>query len=57
MARDPKAVATFNAAMADVARLLTPSVTAYDFGPHKKVIDVGGGTGELLVAMLQAHPI
>ena len=56
MARDPKAVATFNAAMADVARLLTPSVTAYDFGPHKKVIDVGGGTGELLVAILQAHP-
>jgi len=56
MARDPKAVTTFNAAMADVARLLTPSVIAYDFGPYRRLIDVGGGTGELLVAMLQAHP-
>jgi hypothetical protein len=56
MSRDPGAVATFNAAMADVARLLTPAVVAYDFSAHTMLIDVGGGTGELLVAILQSHP-
>ena len=56
MARDAGAVATFNAAMADGARLLTPAVAAYDFSAHTMLIDVGGGTGELLVAILRSHP-
>jgi len=28
----------------------------YDFGRHHQVLDVGGGTGSFLVAMLSAHP-
>ena len=56
MAQDQKAIATFNGAMADVARMLTPAVTAYDFSPHRRLMDVGGGTGELLTAILKAHP-
>jgi SAM-dependent methyltransferase len=30
--------------------------TAYDFGSHRRVLDVGGGTGSFLVAILQRHP-
>lgn len=56
MGRDPASVAIFNAAMADVARLVTPALAAYDFSAHKMIMDVGGGTGELLVAVLKAHP-
>jgi SAM-dependent methyltransferase len=29
---------------------------AYDFGRHRRLLDVGGGTGSFLVAMLSAHP-
>jgi tRNA A58 N-methylase Trm61 len=29
---------------------------AYDFAPSAKIIDVGGGAGALLAAILQAHP-
>jgi SAM-dependent methyltransferase len=30
--------------------------TAYDFGRHRRVLDVAGGTGSFLVAILSAHP-
>jgi hypothetical protein len=33
-----------------------PIVAAYDFGRFGTVVDVGGGTGALLAAVLQAHP-
>jgi len=56
MSQDPIAIATFNAAMADIARLLTPVVAAYDFSAHTMLIDVGGGTGELLTAILRSYP-
>ena len=57
MARDPQSVDTFNAAMRDLARLVTPAVLrAYDFSRFTRLIDVGGGTGELLTGILQAYP-
>jgi len=31
-------------------------LAAYDFAPSAKIIDVGGGAGALLAAILQAHP-
>jgi hypothetical protein len=34
----------------------TPAVTAYDFKGVNTVIDVGGGRGDLLAAILRAHP-
>ena len=57
MARDLRNVETFNAAMRDLTRLTTPDVlAAYDFAGISRLIDVGGGTGELLTAILQAYP-
>ena len=57
MARNPQAVETFNAAMRDLARLVMPAVlTAYDFSSFARLIDVGGGTGELLSGILHAFP-
>jgi ubiquinone/menaquinone biosynthesis C-methylase UbiE len=49
--------AVFNHAMVELTRLLTPAVVqAYDFTGCRRIIDVGGGHGELLVAILQAYP-
>jgi hypothetical protein len=31
-------------------------LTSYDFSPHSHVVDVGGAHGDLLAALLQAHP-
>src|SRR4051794_634019 len=57
MARDPHLVETFNAAMRDLTRLTLPRVlAAYDFSGLSRLIDVGGGTGELLAAVLLAYP-
>jgi hypothetical protein len=57
MARDPHLVETFNAAMRDATRLTLPGVlAAYDFSELSDLIDVGGGTGELLAAILSAYP-
>jgi len=41
---------------ADRARSAQALARAYDFKPQAKVIDVAGGTGELLRAVLHAHP-
>ncbi len=48
---------TFNEAMVAFTRLVTPAVLdAYDFSGISKLMDVGGGYGELLSAILTAHP-
>jgi O-methyltransferase domain len=53
----PDAAAAFDAAMADLSRVwIAPVVDAYDFSPFSRVVDVGGGTGALLAAILSAHP-
>ncbi len=55
--RDPDANALFNAAMSSVAPIRTKStVEAYDFSAFRVVVDVGGGHGTLLAAILASHP-
>jgi len=54
--RDPEAAAIFNRAMVELTRLTALRVVkAYDFS-GKKVMDVGGGYGELLAQVLIAYP-
>jgi hypothetical protein len=56
-ANDPVAVETFNRAMANMtASMLPPLIAAYDFAGIGTLMDVGGGFGELLAAILRAHP-
>lgn len=57
MARDPEIVSMFNAAMTDMTRLVTPDVLrAYDFGAISHLMDVGGGSGELIGAVAKKYP-
>jgi hypothetical protein len=57
MARAPENVAIFNAAMTDMTRLVTPDVLrAYDFGAISHLMDVGGGSGELIGAVAKKYP-
>ncbi|WP_394821837.1 methyltransferase [Pendulispora albinea] len=53
----PELGATFDAAMADISRIESANVIrAYDFSRARKLVDVGGGTGTLLCAILDAAP-
>jgi hypothetical protein len=57
MARTPASVGIFNAAMADLTRFVTPDVlSAYDFGRINRLMDVGGGSGELVGAVARKYP-
>ena len=57
MARTPSNVGMFNAAMADLTRFVTPDVLgAYDFGHIDRLMDVGGGSGELIGAVARKYP-
>jgi orsellinic acid C2-O-methyltransferase len=56
-ADDPEASASFNQAMSEGTRLEAPGILAsYDFSQFRTVVDVGGGDGTLLAAILAAHP-
>ncbi|MBR0846292.1 methyltransferase [Bradyrhizobium diazoefficiens] len=47
----------FNAAMVSLTRSIVPKlVAAYDFQAARLVMDVGGGTGELIGGILQRYP-
>jgi hypothetical protein len=53
----PDDAALFNAGMGDVAALIsTAIVAAYDFSSARVLVDVGGGRGALISAILNAHP-
>jgi SAM-dependent methyltransferase len=53
---DPDAAAIFNQAMVDLTRLAALDIArAYDFA-GQRVMDVGGGYGELLAQILTAYP-
>lgn len=53
----PDDAAVFAAAMTSASATVIPAVlAAYDFSPIGTLIDVGGGHGSFLVALLQAHP-
>jgi hypothetical protein len=55
--RDPRDGVVFDAAMRTMAASYAAGILgAYDFGRHAVIADVGGGTGTLLAAILQAHP-
>jgi O-methyltransferase domain/Dimerisation domain len=57
MARTPANVGIFNAAMADLTRFVTPDVlSAYDFGGIPRLMDVGGGSGELIGSVAGKYP-
>jgi orsellinic acid C2-O-methyltransferase len=54
--RDPQAAEVFNQAMVDLTRLAAVDLArAYDFA-GQRVMDVGGGYGELLAQILKAYP-
>src|SRR4051794_28717077 len=55
--RDPEEGAIFDRAMGDITRRAQRStLAAFDFSRFGTVVDVGGGNGALLVALLRAHP-
>ena len=57
LAQDPVATARFNAAMAENSRRSASAfVAAYDLAGVHSVVDVGGGSGALLAAVLGAAP-
>jgi O-methyltransferase domain/Dimerisation domain len=53
----PEEGAIFDRAMTDITqRANRHLLEAYDFGPFGTVVDIGGGHGALLAAVLAAHP-
>ena len=57
MGQSPENVTVFNAAMGDLTRMVTPQIiSGYDFSKTKVLMDVGGGSGQLVSAVLQNHP-
>jgi methylase of polypeptide subunit release factors len=57
LSKDPEGAARFNTAMQRWTEQVAKDVVeAYDFSSAQSVIDVGGGTGALLAAILRANP-
>ncbi len=58
LAQSPESAKVFNEAMVDISRLVAEGlVRGYDFSGIGCLVDVGGGYGELLVAILRANPM
>ena len=56
MGRTPEIVDKFNVAMTELTRLVTPDILrSYDFSGISHLMDVGGGSGELLGAIAQQN--
>lgn len=56
MARTPEHVRIFNEAMTDLTRLVTHDLLqAYDFGTISHLMDVGGGSGQLMGAVAREY--
>lgn len=57
MGSDPAAAAIFHQAMVELTRGVAPGIVgAIDLRDVRRVVDVGGGHGALLCAILEAHP-
>jgi hypothetical protein len=57
LGQHPNDAAIFNAAMTNGSRLDVPAMlNAYDFSGFAKIVDVGGGHGALLRAILERYP-
>ncbi len=55
--RDAETAALFNDTMLQLTRLAASEVARiYDFAGLRRIVDVGGGYGALLAAILEAHP-
>ena len=55
--RNPEENEIFNAAMAALSRVgAAQEMAAYDFGRHRIIADIAGGTGALLAAILLKQP-
>lgn len=55
--KNPEPVEIFNRAMTSMSAMETPAILAsYDFSGFKHVVDVGGGHGALLAAIVEKHP-
>lgn len=55
--RNPEEARIFDEAMTAMSALWAPMIAAaYDFGSWGSLMDVGGGNGLLLAAILRAHP-
>ncbi|MBF6175021.1 methyltransferase [Nocardia blacklockiae] len=53
----PELAAKFHETMrVTTAMSVRPLLTVYDFGQFGRIVDVGGGSGELVAAILRAHP-
>ena len=56
-AQHPDTARMFNEAMIDyVSQSIRAVVSAYDFAPLRTIVDVGGGHGALMSAILEANP-
>ena len=56
-ASHPESAAPFNEAMTNYSALVSEAVIrAYDFSSFRKLVDVGGGHGSLLTAILKVNP-
>ena len=56
-AADPEFGKLFDESMTSFSTLEIPAIiAAYDFGGFRKIVDVAGGHGTLLAAVLQAYP-
>src|SRR6516225_962991 len=57
LADEPELAEIFNHAMTSFSELsIAPVTAAYDFSPYATIVDVGGGHGRLLAAILAATP-
>lgn len=57
LSQQPELAEAFNRAMADTTKMTVNSVTsAYSFDSYPTVVDVGGGVGQLLAAIMRATP-
>jgi O-methyltransferase domain/Dimerisation domain len=57
LADEPELAEIFNDAMTSISELaIAPVIAAYDFNPYATIVDVGGGHGRLLAAILGAAP-
>jgi hypothetical protein len=57
LAANPDQAVIFNGAMAEnTLRVTQALISAYDFSRYRRIIDVGGGNGALLGAIIAANP-
>jgi SAM-dependent methyltransferase len=56
LAEHPDDAAVFNAAMSSLPVYITAIVDAYDFSKFERIVDIGGGHGALLFAILTSNP-